>query len=100
MSDLNLNPQERQRLISMYITQYNQTYSHITRLFDTLDDIRNNINTLLGNNIYNIHMNPNQNQNQNQNQTQNQNQIFLRLRIRFWIIKKNLTFCAFFVICG
>jgi hypothetical protein len=47
----NLNSQERQRLISMYITQYNQTNLHITRLFNTLDDIRNNINNLIGNNM-------------------------------------------------
>ena len=43
--------QERQRLISMYITQYNQTNAHITRLLDSLDDIRNNINNLIGNNM-------------------------------------------------
>jgi uncharacterized protein YdcH (DUF465 family) len=47
----NLNSQERQRLISMYITQYNQTNAHISRLFNTLDDIRHNINNLIGNNI-------------------------------------------------
>ena len=51
MSDLNISPQERQRLISMYVTQYNQTNTHITRLLDTLDDIRNNINYLIGNNM-------------------------------------------------
>jgi len=51
MSDFNLSPQERQRLISMYVTQYNQTNTHITRLLNTLDDIRNNINTLIGNNM-------------------------------------------------
>jgi hypothetical protein len=51
MSNFNLSPQERQRLISMYVTQYNQTNIHITRLLDTLDDIRNNINNLIGNNM-------------------------------------------------
>ena len=51
MSDLNISPQERQRLISMYVTQYNQTNTHITRLLETLDDIRNNINYLIGNNM-------------------------------------------------
>jgi hypothetical protein len=51
MSDFNISPQERQRLVSMYVTQYNQTNAHITRLFNTLDDIRNNINNLIGNNM-------------------------------------------------
>ena len=51
MSGLDLSLQERQRLISMYVTQYNQTNTHITRLLDTLDDIRNNINNLIGNNM-------------------------------------------------
>lgn len=51
MSDFNISPQERQLLISMYVTQYNQTNTHITRLFDTLDNIRNNINYLIGNNM-------------------------------------------------
>ena len=46
----NFSSQERQRLITMYVTQYNQTNLHITHLFNTLDDIRNNINTLIGNN--------------------------------------------------
>jgi uncharacterized protein YdcH (DUF465 family) len=58
MSDL--NSQERERLISMYITQYNQTNSHIARLFDTLDSIRNNINTLIGN-TNNLNTNSNTN---------------------------------------
>ena len=44
------SPQERQRLISMYTTQYNQTNVHINRLFNTLDDIRHNLNILIGNN--------------------------------------------------
>jgi hypothetical protein len=60
----------------MYITQYNQTNDHITRLFDTLDDIRNNINTLIGNNIHNIHntnMNTNTNTNMNTNTNTNMN---------------------------
>ena len=43
----NFSSQERQRLITMYVTQYNQTNLHITHLFNTLDDIRNNINTLI-----------------------------------------------------
>ena len=45
------SPQERQTLINIYISQYNQTNLHIERLFDTLDDIRNNINNLIGNNM-------------------------------------------------
>jgi hypothetical protein len=57
MSDL--NSQERERLISMYITQYNQTNLHIARLFDTLDSIRNNINTLIGNSNTNSNTNTN-----------------------------------------
>ena len=59
MSDL--NSQERERLISMYITQYNQTNLHIARLFDTLDSIRNNINTLIGNSNSNSNSNLNTN---------------------------------------
>lgn len=55
MSDFNFSPQERQRLINMYVTQYNQTNTNITRLLDTLDDIRNNINSLIGNNMHNMH---------------------------------------------
>ena len=42
MSDTNL------QLINILVTQYNQTNMHIARLFDTLDDIRNNINVLIG----------------------------------------------------
>jgi len=49
MSDF--SPQERQTLINMYVTQYNQTNLHIERLLDSLDDIRNNINNLIGNNM-------------------------------------------------
>jgi beta-glucosidase/6-phospho-beta-glucosidase/beta-galactosidase len=55
MSDF--TPQERQNLINMYISQYNQTNLHIERLFNTLDDIRNNINNLIGNNAYLISTN-------------------------------------------
>ena len=57
MSDF--SPQERQRLISMYTTQYNQTNAHINRLFNTLDDIRHNLNTLIGNNNNNNNNNNN-----------------------------------------
>jgi hypothetical protein len=38
---------DQQRLISMYITQYNQTNNHIDQLLDMLDEIRNNITTVL-----------------------------------------------------
>lgn len=38
----NLTP-EQQRLINMYINQYNQTNSHIDLLLDMLDEIRGNI---------------------------------------------------------
>jgi hypothetical protein len=57
MSDF--SPQERQRLVSMYTTQYNQTNLHINRLFNTLDDIRHNLNTLIGNNNNNNNNNNN-----------------------------------------
>jgi ribosome-binding factor A len=59
MSGLDLSLQERQRLVSVYVTQYNQTNAHISRLFNTLDDIRHNINNLIGNNINmnNMHRN-------------------------------------------
>jgi hypothetical protein len=74
----NFSPQERQRLISMYITQYNQTNSHITRLFDTLDDIRQNINNLIGNNMNranqpNRTMQPNNRNNRHHNANTNAN---------------------------
>jgi hypothetical protein len=49
MSDF--SPQERQALINMYLAQYNQTNLHIERLLDTLDDIRINMNNLIGNNM-------------------------------------------------
>ena len=45
---------EQQRLINMYVSQYNQTNTHIDRLLESLDDIRNNIQSvLLGNYNYN-----------------------------------------------
>ena len=49
MSDL--TPLERQRLLDIYVNQYNQTNLHITQLLDALDDIRNNINTLISYNM-------------------------------------------------
>ena len=73
MSNFNLSPQERQRLISMYITQYNQTNTHITRLLDTLDDIRNNINTLIGNNVHNMHNMNNMHRTNRSNRSYRQN---------------------------
>jgi hypothetical protein len=73
MSNFNPSPQERQRLISMYITQYNQTNMHITRLFNTLDDIRNNINTLIGNNVNNMHNMHNMNRTNRSNHSNRQN---------------------------
>jgi hypothetical protein len=68
--------QERQTLINMYIAQYNQTNLHIERLFDTLDDIRNNINNLIGNNMNrsNRFLNrSNRNENRNNNNNRNSN---------------------------
>ena len=75
MSELNLNlsPQERQRLISIYISQYNQTNLHIDRLLNTLDDIRNNLNNLVGNANGNINVNTNANRTSRQNRTSNSN---------------------------
>jgi hypothetical protein len=46
-SSFNYNPRnltpEQQRLITMYINQYNQTNTHIDMLLDMLDEIRGNI---------------------------------------------------------
>jgi len=42
---------DQQRLINMYVAQYNHTNNHIERLMDMLDDIRNNIQSvIIGNN--------------------------------------------------
>ena len=38
---------EQQRLINMYIQQYNVTNSHIDNLLDMLEDIRSNIFNIL-----------------------------------------------------
>lgn len=38
---------DQQRLITMYINQYNQTNTHIDQLLDMLDEIRNNIINVL-----------------------------------------------------
>jgi hypothetical protein len=38
---------DQQRLITMYINQYNQTNNHIDQLLDMLDEIRNNIINVL-----------------------------------------------------
>ena len=73
MSDFNFSPQERQRLINMYVTQYNQTNTNITRLLDTLDDIRNNINSLIGNNVHSMHSMHNMNRINRSNHSNRQN---------------------------
>ena len=53
MSNINLS-QDQNRLIDMYISQYNLVNSQINRLYDMLDDIRYNIqNTININNINN-----------------------------------------------
>lgn len=44
----NLTP-EQQRLINMYINQYNQTNTHIDLLLDMLDEIRGNIINVINN---------------------------------------------------
>ena len=76
MSDF--SPQERQTLINMYNAQYNQTNLHIERLLDTLDDIRTNINNLIGNNMTSSnryfnrsYRNENRNENRNNNRYNN-----------------------------
>jgi len=48
MSSLNYNlsPDQR-RLIDMYVTQYEQTNTHVERLLDMLDDIRTNIQNVI-----------------------------------------------------
>lgn len=83
--NLNLSFQERERarVLSLYITQYNQTNRQIQRLYDTLDEIRNNINTLVQNPLYGSHLasNPLTNNNINTNINMNRNQ--RRQRNRF-----------------
>ena len=73
MSDF--TPQERQTLINMYVAQYNQTNLHIERLLDTLDDIRTNINNLVG---YNMRSTNRffRNENRNNNRHNNRNNYF------------------------
>jgi len=65
--------QERQTLINMYVAQYNQTNLHIERLFDTLDDIRNNINNLIGNNMTSSNRFFNRSYRNNNNRNRNTN---------------------------
>jgi hypothetical protein len=65
--------QERQQLITMYTTQYNQTNLQITRLFNTLDDIRSNINNLIGNNNMNTNNMNNRNSMNNMNNRNSMN---------------------------
>ena len=69
------SPQERQRLISMYTTQYNQTNLHINRLFNTLDDIRHNLNTLISSNTNNNNTNNNMDRQYRLNRPTRQNNI-------------------------
>jgi hypothetical protein len=42
---------DQQRLIDMYVNQYNQTNDHIEHLYDMLDDIRNNIHNVISYNL-------------------------------------------------
>jgi hypothetical protein len=75
----NFSRQERRRILNMYMEQYNQTNSQIDRLYDTLDEIRTNINTLIGNsntnnyNNYNTNNNTNNYNNYNNNNNNNNN---------------------------
>lgn len=71
--NLNISSHERHRLINMYVNQYNQTNIHIERLYDTLDDIRNNINTLIGQSLRD-----NTNNNMNNNNMNQRNNRFNR----------------------
>ena len=48
MSNFHYNlTEDQQRLIDMYVTQYNQTNSHIERMLDMLDEIRGNIQNVI-----------------------------------------------------
>jgi len=48
MSNLSYNlSNDQRRLIDMYVTQYNQTNTHIERLLDMLDEIRGNIQNVI-----------------------------------------------------
>jgi hypothetical protein len=65
MSNINLS-QDQNRLIDMYISQYNLVNSQINRLYDMLDDIRYNIqNTININNNNNNQRRTNTNTNTN-----------------------------------
>ena len=63
--------QDERLLLDMYINQYNQANNQITRLYNTMDSIRNNINNIIGisranmNNISNTNINGSQRNNRN-----------------------------------
>jgi len=63
--------QDERLLLDMYINQYNQANNQITRLYNTMDSIRNNINNIIG--ISRANMNNNTNTNINSNQRNNRN---------------------------
>jgi hypothetical protein len=48
MSNFHYNlTEDQQRLIDMYVSQYNQTNSHVERMLDMLDEIRSNIQNVI-----------------------------------------------------
>lgn len=63
--------QDERLLLNMYINQYNQANNQITRLYNTMDSIRSNINNIIG--ISRANMNNNSNTNVNSNQHNNRN---------------------------
>jgi hypothetical protein len=63
---------EQQRLLSMYISQYEQTNTHIDLLFNMLDEIRQNIINITQSR-YNSHNRNNRNNTNNTNNRNNRN---------------------------
>jgi len=71
MSNLNRHfgltmTQDERLLLNMYINQYNQANNQITRLYNTMDSIRSNINNIIAFNRENMNNNTNTNTNGNQ----------------------------------
>jgi hypothetical protein len=66
---------EQQRLLSMYISQYEQTNTHIDLLFNMLDEIRQNIINITQSRRYNRNNRNNRNNTNNRN-NRNLNSIF------------------------
>jgi hypothetical protein len=83
-SNLNLNfTPDQHRMLDIYVSQYNQISSQITTLYQTLDNIRTNINMVMFSNIqnnsntYNSNFrNRNTNANRNRNNRENNHSVF------------------------